>query len=152
MPLVPKRITYSAYGIATLYAAADCVDKGSKANRTGEPLGVLNDDFLDTGAWQLLASLLVPTVLVSAVRRTSSRLLGRAVRRRPPYYTPAWWTSERSQRALSAASALAVLPFFAELIDNRVDWFMDTVYFPLAQQFRDQQKQQEEQPPKKKAK
>jgi mitochondrial fission process protein 1 len=134
--LIPKAVVLSTYGVAAVYGGLDSVDKGRKHYDSTKDMSRSIAVGLDTGLWQLLASVLIPPIFINRTCVITSSLLSKAVARRAANAPPAWWTSDLNQRLISSAAGLAAIPLIVHPIDTSVDWFMDHVYYPSMKKLR----------------
>ncbi|XP_075289633.1 mitochondrial fission process protein 1 [Opisthocomus hoazin] len=117
--LVPVRVVWASYGVATAYVTADAIDKGRRAAavHAQEPgrasrVGVA---VADTFVWQGLASVAVPGITINRLCAASLALLGALTR------WPLPW-----RRWATTALGLAAIPLIVTPIDRTVDFLMDS--------------------------
>ncbi|XP_061888246.1 mitochondrial fission process protein 1 [Entelurus aequoreus] len=116
--LVPSSVVWGSYAVATVYVAADALDKGKKAaaahgDNPGQKTRVVAA-VADTFLWQALASVIIPGITINRVCAASLHLLGRTTRW--PLPVRKWTTT---------AIGLSTVPFIITPIDRSVDYLLD---------------------------
>jgi fission process protein 1 len=136
---IPKSVVIGSYGVASLYAVGDAVDKGYKAYRdTSKP----NRNWrvaqrtLDTGIWQLLASVTVPAFIINRVVYTTNWSLQRFVSPNSAF------RASKIFRILPTMIGLAVIPVLPYVLDPLIDKAMDHSVRPLFTKIMEKRLQQ----------
>lgn len=117
--LIPVKLVWASYGVATAYVTADAIDKGRKAavshtKDTGRSVHVAVA-VVDTFVWQALASVAIPGFTINRLCAASLYLLAKSTRW--PLPVRRWTTT---------AVGLSAIPFIITPIDRSVDFLLDS--------------------------
>ncbi|KAM8719957.1 hypothetical protein ACLKA7_006074 [Drosophila subpalustris] len=113
-PLVPKAIVAASYGMAIGYVCTDTFDKSLRENMSGASRREVTIAAADVFSWQMLASVIIPGLVINRITAGSKMLL----RRSPTILL----------KTLPTIIGLASIPLIVHPIDSLVDRFMDATF------------------------
>ncbi|XP_069475413.1 mitochondrial fission process protein 1 [Ambystoma mexicanum] len=117
--LVPVKLVWASYGVATAYVTADAVDKGRRAavihTKDSGQTAQVTIAVVDTFIWQALASVAIPGFTINRICAASLYLLRKSTRW--PLPVRRWTTT---------AIGLSAIPFIITPIDRSVDFLLDS--------------------------
>lgn len=113
-PLVPKAIVAASYGMAIGYGCTDTFDKSLRESRSGSSNREVAIAAADVFSWQMLASVIIPGLVINRITAGSKMLL----RRSPTILL----------KTLPTVIGLASIPLIVHPIDSLVDRFMDATF------------------------
>ncbi|XP_034481891.1 mitochondrial fission process protein 1 [Drosophila innubila] len=113
-PLVPKAIVAASYGMAIGYVCTDTFDKSLREQMSGASRRDVLIAAGDVFSWQMLASVIIPGLVINRITAGSKMLL----RRSPTILL----------KTLPTVIGLASIPLIVHPIDGLVDRFMDATF------------------------
>ncbi|KAH8272282.1 hypothetical protein KR044_006965, partial [Drosophila immigrans] len=113
-PLVPKSLVAASYGMAIGYVCTDTFDKSLRAQKAGSSQRDVAIVAADVFSWQMLASVILPGLLINRITAGSKMLL----RKSPTILL----------KTLPTVIGLASIPLIVHPIDSLVDRLMDATF------------------------
>ena len=132
-PLIPRWLVNATYVVAVAYGSGDVYDKCTATWSSPIPSHVPASERhafnrqrtlrigVETGIWQLLASVAVPPLFINRMCALTRFTLERYQLMSPV-----------ARRVAATASGLMLIPFIVHPIDHSVSWFMQRTYTPMA--------------------
>ncbi|KAH8396107.1 hypothetical protein KR222_003469, partial [Zaprionus bogoriensis] len=112
--LVPKSLVSASYGLAIGYVCMDTFDKSLRERMAGSSNRVVAVRAGDVFSWQMLASVIIPGIVINRITAGSRALLRKA--------------PSLVGKTLPTMIGLMSIPLIVHPIDNLVDRFMDATY------------------------
>ncbi|XP_016990612.1 mitochondrial fission process protein 1 [Drosophila rhopaloa] len=113
-PLVPKSLVAASYGMAIGYVCTDTFDKTLRLQMEGASPREVAIKGGDVFAWQMLASVAIPGLVINRITWATKRLLSRA--------------PVPILKTVPTLVGLASIPLIIHPIDSMVDRLMDATY------------------------